>query len=99
MHRTLASSSLLLALVVSPCSGDSPSGMVPRGSGGATDTSVGANQPGAGGTSAAPGAAGGSNAGGAEGTNPNIGLNQGGSTSGGTPGGAAAGTGGSAAVP
>jgi len=103
MHRTLASSSLLLALVASACSGDSPADTVPIGSAGTTGTSVGANQPGTGGSSAATGGAGGSDsgssAGGAEGTNPNLGLNQGGSTAGGTPGGAAAGAAGSAAVP
>jgi len=60
---------------------------------------VASNQPSAGGPSAATGGAGGGSAGDAEVTNPNLGLNQGGSTAGGTPGGAAAGTGGVATVP
>ena len=98
MHHTCLPSSLLLALVLSACSSDSGSPLVGRGSGGSTDTEVGTNLPGAGGTGAAEAGAGGGSAGGAEGMNGSIGLNQGGSAqAGGTPG--AAGTGGAAAVP
>jgi hypothetical protein len=89
MHRVCASSSLLLALLVSACSSDSDSPSATGGSGGSAQTGVGANQPGAGGMSAA--GAGGGNAGAGEGMNTNIGLNQGGGAqNGGTPGAAGA---------
>jgi hypothetical protein len=99
MHRTCLPSSLLLALVASACSSDSDSPSTARGSGGSTETGLGANQPGAGASNRAAGGAGGSiGGGGAEGMNGSIGLNQGGSApAGGTPG--AAGAGGAPAVP
>jgi len=99
MHRVCSATSILLTLLGSACSSDDQASPSLGGSGGTTDTGVGANQPSTGVmSSAAAGSGGNAGAGGAEGMNGNIGLNPGG----GTPGGGAqagAGPGGAAGAP
>jgi len=84
MRRVYSATSILLTLLASACSSDDPAAPPPGGSGGTTDTRVGANQPGTGGTSSSVAGSGGSNSGrgGTEGVNGNIGLNSGGGTAG-----------------
>lgn len=98
MRRVCSPTSILLTLFVSACGSNDKALLA--GSGGTTDTALGANQPGTGGTSSAAAGSGGngSGTGGAEGMNGNIGLNPGGGTAGGgsPPG---TGAGGAAAVP